>query len=138
MDELYPDSYPFSSQGTTLITDIEWDQIGDSPAMMQLKDAVGCDGQLSVHITIFCYTCNSPHVSLNATLGHVVGTIGVANSRDTLNFGGQRLLVPTKNVPLSLKDGDLNNDTRSCNCHNPQPWMYKAPFEVTCRANLSV
>ena len=134
MDELYPDSYPFSSQGTTFITDIEWGQIGDSPAMMQLKDAVGCDGQLSVRITIFCYTRNSPHVSLNATLGHVVGTIGVANSRDTLNFGGQRLLVPTKNVPLSLKDGDLNNDTRSCNCHNPQPWMYKAPFEVNMQS----
>ncbi len=136
MDEVYPDSYPFSSQGTTFITDVEWGRAGDSPVMTQLKDAIGFDGQLSVRITIFYYTRNSPRVSFNATVGHVIGTIGVANSRDTLNFGGQRLLVPTKNSPLSLKDDDLNNGTRSCNCKNPQPWMYKAPFEVNKQYKL--
>ena len=130
MDELYPDSYPFSSQGTTFITGVEWGRVDDSLAMMQLKNAVGFDGQLSVRITIFYYIRNSPYVSFNATIGHVIGTIGVANSRDTLNFGGQRLLVPTKHVPLSLKDGKLNNDARSCNCTNPQAWVYRAPFEV--------
>ena len=88
MDELYPDSYLFNSQGTTFITNIEWGRVGDSPAMMQLKDAVGFDGQLSARIAIFYYTRNSPCVSFNATLGHVLGTIGVANPRDTLNFGG--------------------------------------------------
>ena len=131
-DELYQDSYPFSSQGTTFITDIEWGRIGDSLAMVELKNAVGLDGQLSVRITIFYYTRKSPHVAFNATLGNVIGTIGVAHPRDTLNFGGQRLLVPTEKIPLvrNIEDDDLKDDPTVCNCKNSQSWMYKAPFEV--------
>lgn len=136
VDELYPDSYPFSSQGTTFITDIEWGQVDSSPAIIQLKNDIGSNGQLSVRITIFYYTRNSPRVSFNATLGHVIGTIGVAKPRDTLNFGGQRILLPIEDIPLDIKGDDWNNNPTSCNCKNSLPLMYKAPFEVNMQQKL--
>lgn len=132
--ELYQDSFPLGSQGTTFVTDVDWNDLEDSPALIQLKNAIEeSDGKLSVRITIFYYTRNyPPYVALNATLGYVVGTIGVAKpNTDTLNFGGQRLLSPTDKVPLDIendfgesdlcKDQDLSNYTT---------WMNNAPFEV--------
>lgn len=131
--ELYQDSFPFGSQSTTFITDVEWGNLGGSQALQELKAALlrqGPQAKLSVRITLFYYTRNyPPYVALNATLGYVIGTVGVAHPDDTLNFGGQRLLSQTSNTPLdmSFTPGDLCYDQ---NIADYTPWLSMAPFEV--------
>ena len=130
--ELHQDSFPFGSQGTTFLTDIEWGDVGDSQVLQELKAALVIRGShtMSVRITLFYYTRNyPPYVALNATLGYVVGTIGLSQPDDTLNFGGQRLLSTTANNPLDLTftPEDLCYDQEVAGYN---PWLSKAPFEV--------
>ena len=130
--ELYQDSFPFGSQGTTFLTDIDWGDLENSVVLKQLKNAVGTGGKLSIRISVFYYTRNyPPYVAINATLGYVVGTIGIATSRDTLNFGGERLLSPNREVPLEIEDDfDENDLCKGQDLSDYATWMSNAPFEV--------
>lgn len=128
--ELFQDSFPLGAQATSRITDIDWSNIGDSQALSELQTAAN-GGDLQVRISIHYYTRNYPtYVPYNATLGYVVGVIGIPSTRDTLNVPGQRAMsfvgFP---IDLTFDEGDL--------CYGYEddiaqfgPWMYTAPFEV--------
>ena len=137
-NELYQDSFPFGASGTTVIDNVDWSaDLGDSTVLQQLKTASEetADGKLSVRVALFFYTRNLPsYVAKNATLGYVIGSIGVPSTTDTLNVGGQRVMIPTGNTPIGMtfEEGDL--------CYNQditlyQPWMSKTPFEIDSTTN---
>ena len=129
-DELFQDSFPLGGQSTTRITDVDWNNLGNSQALNELRSAAN-GGDLMVRLSIFYYTRNyPPYIALNATLGYVVGVIGVPGPRDTLNVPGQRVLEFT-NFPVGLKfnQGDLCEGYED-NIAQFGPWMYTAPFEV--------
>ena len=130
--ELFQDSFPLGAQATSRITDIDWSNVGDSQALADLQTAAAANGgDLQVRISIHYYTRNYPtYVPYNATLGYVVGVIGIPSERDTLNVPGQRAMsfvgFP---IGLTFEEGDL--------CYGKEdditqfgPWMYTAPFEV--------
>ena len=128
--ELYQGSFALGAQSTTKIKDILWKNLGGSLALSQLQIAVGDDEDLVVRITFHYYTRNYPsYVAYNATLGYVIGVIGVPSDSDTLNVPGEREMTATGQVPhgLSFESCDL--------CHDEElseygPWMYTAPLEV--------
>jgi hypothetical protein len=129
--ELYQDDFPWASQNTAIISDIEWGNLGDSLAMTQLKEAAS-DGKLQMRITTFYHTQNyPPYVARNATLGYILGVIGVANASDTENVPGERAMF-FKNQPLGLTANEDENDL----CYNQSnltdfgKWTNFAPFEV--------
>ncbi len=135
-EELFQDSFPLGGQSTTRITDIDWKNIGDSQALNDLKDAA-TGGDLMVRISIFYYTRNYPtYVPYNATLGYVVGVIGVPGPRDTLCVPGQRAMT-FSNFPIGLTfdHGDLCDGFED-NIAQFGPWMYTAPFEVDRDKNV--
>lgn len=133
--ELYQDSFPFSSQSTTTITNIMWPKKDNkkSKGLAQLKhhSETRSGGNLAVRITLQYYTRNYPsYVPYNATLGYVYGVIGIPGERDTLNVPGDRVMFPTKYLPTGLtnfKNGDLCSGQNVTEYH---PWVNTAPFEV--------
>ena len=128
--ELYQDSFPFGAQSTTTITNIQWDNLKNSEALSQLQDAAGSDGNLAVRISVFYYTRNyPPYVAHNATLGYVVGVIGVPSPSDTLNVPGDRSMSPTSNTPSVTYD-DTSDLCYQQDLSSFMPWMNTAPFEV--------
>ena len=128
--ELYQDSFPLGAQSTTTITNVQWGNLKNSDALSQLQDAAVSKGNLTVRVTMFYYTRNyPPYVAYNATLGYVVGVIGVPSPSDTLNVPGARSMSPTSNAP------SVTYDDSSDLCYQQdlsafRPWMNIAPFEV--------
>ena len=128
----YQDSFPLGSQGTTVITDIQWgEDLSKSVAMQQLKTASErFGGKLSVRVSFYLYTRNyAPYVMHNFTLGYYVGSIGVARPREAMNFGGERLLTYEGLSPPTL----VFDETDSCSGESLAdyfPWMGRAPFKV--------
>ena len=128
--ELYQDTFPVAAQSTTTITNIQWGNLKNSEALRQLQDAAGSNGNLTVRISMFYYTRNYPlYVAYNATLGYVVGVIGVPSPSDTLSIPGARSMSPTSNTP------SVTYDDTSDLCYRQdlsafRPWMNTAPFEV--------
>ena len=133
------DTFPLGSQGTTILTDIEWGDLRNSPSLQQLKDK--CESgsnKLSIRVSYYYYTRNyEPLVPYRFTLGNVVGTIGVYNDGETLNFGGDRLMTSEGLDPpeLTFNQGD------SCyglNISEQAPWTLNAPFKLRDNGNKEV
>ena len=109
---LYQEDLPLASQNTAIISDIDWGCLRDSLAMTQLREAANSNnGKLQMRISTHYHTQNyPPFVARNATLGYIVGVIGVANENDTDNIPGERGLF-FKDQPIGLKydtvEGDL-------------------------------
>ena len=109
---LYQEDLPSASQNTAIISDIDWGCLRDSLAMTQLREAASSNnGKLQMRISTRYHTQNyPPFVARNATLGYIVGVIGVANENDTDNIPGERGLF-FKDQPIGLKydtvEGDL-------------------------------
>ena len=118
----------------TRIENIVWNDLGESLALQQLRNAselVG--GKLSVRIAHYLYTSFDDEG--NFTIGNVVGTIGVAKPGEPLNFGAERIMsfqnVPLANIPLEFDDScyeSVQNGTRYY-------WAYKAPFQIKERGD---
>ena len=106
----------FGASSTTTITDIIWNPENDrnSTILKDLREASLENGNtLQVSISLYFYTRNySLSVPHNFTLGYVVGTIGIYEEGEPLNYGGERVLIP--------KDPSLGI----------QAPMYKAAFKV--------
>lgn len=148
-------SHAVGSQFTTTITDIDWHNLGggdgggshggqpeegtrrhESEVLSQLRQASmrsggGDGGRLSVRVTMFHYTRNyAPSIALNATLGYVMGAIGVPSEREAFNVPGARGMFP-KDPPLGLTFKE-----KSDICHEYKgstkslTWTNFAPFEV--------
>ena len=127
--ELFQDSFPLGGQATTTITGVDWGDVSQSQALQELKSAAG-GRDLAVRITFYYYTRNYPtYVPYNATLGYVVGVIGVPSDSDTLNVPGERVMSATGNVP-EVTYTDPNDLCNGQNLVNYPPWMNDAPFEV--------
>ena len=135
------DSFPFGSQGTTILTDIEWGDLHNSPSLQQLKDK--CESgsnKLSIRVSYYYYTRNyEPLVPYRFTLGNIVGTIGVYNDGETLNFGGDRLMI---SEGLDHDPPQLTfNQSDSCyglNISEQAPWTSNAPFKIRDTGNKEV
>lgn len=124
-------SFPFGAQGTTIITDVEWGELGDSIALQQLKVASEeSEENLSVRVSYYLYTRNyAPYVMHNFTLGYFIGSVGAARPGEPLNFGGERILTSEGVSPPTLSFDD--SDTCSGeDVANYMPWMWKAPFKI--------
>ena len=123
------DSVPFGSQGTTILTDIEWGDTRNSPALQELRvRSTRGSGKLSIRVSYYFYPRNyGALVPYAFALGYVVGTIGVYDNGETLNFGGDRMLIPDQLPQLTFDQSD------SCYEENPEEygsWTGKAPFEL--------
>ena len=125
------DSLPLGSQGTTILTDIEWGDTQNSPALQELTDkSASGSGKLSIRVSYYFYLRNyGALVPYTFALGYIVGTIGVYDNGETLNFGGDRMLIPDKLPQLTFD--------RSDSCYEENPNKYgswtgtcKAPFEL--------
>ena len=131
--ELYQDTFPYGALSTTVITDLQWYDLRQSTALRELKSlAEATGGNLSVRITLFYYTRNLPsYVPFNATLGYVVGTIGITNPTDTFNVPGQRIMNPSGNLPIGLtfprEDLCYHQNLSS---FDDNYWISTTPFEV--------
>lgn len=98
-------------------------------ALQELQSAAG-GGDLAVRITFYYYTRNYPtYVPYNATLGYVLGVIGVPSAYDTLNVPGERVMSATGNVP-EVTYTDPNDLCNGQKLVDYSPWMNDAPFEV--------
>ena len=116
-----------STQYTTTITGIDWQELGDSEALTQLRKAAGDDGELSVRITMNYYTRNyEPYAQYNFTLGRIVGSIGVQRDGDTLNVPGDRAMF-TKNDPIGMHF-DEDDLCYMQNISAYAPWTNTAAF----------
>ena len=126
-----PGGESFSAQSMTTITDIEWNV---EPAMGSFLedfkaafDATGMN-KLVVRITQYAYRYGGD----DASLGHVVGVIGIPSDTDTLNVPGDRFMIPTDSIPDGL-DYELCGDCKYNGNDVDQtktPWMAQAPFKV--------
>ena len=128
--ELFQNSLHKASQSKSTIRDISWGNLGGSEALRQLREAAG-DGELAVRINLSYHTTNyPPYVAHNATLGYVVGALGVPSPSDTLNVPGERAMFFRENpVGLSFPSNDL------CSTQDPleaqyNVWTNVAPFEL--------
>ena len=70
-------STTFGSQGTTILTDIEWGDTHNSPALQELRDrSANGSGKLSIRVSYYFYPRNyGALVPYTFALGYVVGTI---------------------------------------------------------------
>ena len=128
------ESHRIGTKSVTKLKNVKWgDDVSESPVLRQLKErATESGGDLSVSMTIYFYTRDTPsYLFTNFTLGHVVGTIGIAKPDEAMNFNGDRLLsyegVGQPHLPLSMNDSCYNYQKNQTN--HPY-WMYKAPFQV--------
>lgn len=127
--ELFQHSFPLGSQSTTTITGVYWGDVSQFQALQELQSAAG-GGDLAVRITFYYYTRNYPtYVPYNATLGYVLGVIGVPSAYDTLNVPGERVMSATGNVP-EVTYTDPNDLCNGQKLVDYSPWMNDAPFEV--------
>lgn len=133
--QLYQSSFGQASQSTTTITDIDWSNLGGSEVLSQLREGAGnSGGDLAVRISLFYHTNNyPPYVAHNATLGYVVGVIGVPSPSDTLTVPGERAMFFKGNpVGMAFHPGDL------CYGQNISvfgEWTNFTPFEVDSERN---
>lgn len=81
--------YPYSSQFTTTVTNIHWQDLRDSKVLKQLQNAVG-EGALTLRGTMFHHP--SDYLPSNATYGYLLGVIGAPSPSDTLNVPGERAM----------------------------------------------
>ncbi len=130
----YVHDFALGAQSTTFITGVDWINFEDSAVLTQLQE-VSNRGNLMVRITLQYYTSDfKPYISHNATLGYVLGVIGVPSSSDTLNFPGERVMVNTSNIPAGLTF-DTNDLCHQQDLSYHAPWMFTAPFEVDLLRN---
>ena len=124
-------THPLGSQGTTILTDIEWGDLRNSPSLQQLKDKCESESnKLSVRVSYYNYTRNyQPLVPYRFTLGNVVGSIGVYNDGETLNFGGDRLMTSEGLDPPQLTFSQ-SDSCYGLNISKKAPWTSNAPFKL--------
>ena len=125
------DSFPLGAQGTTILTDIEWGDLRNSPSLQQLKDKCESESnKLSIRVSYYYYTRNyGPLVPYQFTLGNVVGSIGVYNDGETLNIGGDRLMTSEGLDPPQLTFSQ-NDSCYGLNISKKAPWTSNAPFKL--------
>ena len=114
------------ANSASVISEITWGNISESPIMQELKDSSNQHGgKLSISITIYSYTSRS-HYASNDTLGYVIGTIGSQQLNEPVLVSGERILsyegVPQYNVCHK-------EPTHSMPKHM-YTLMYKAPFQI--------
>ena len=108
----------FGTSSTTTITNIVWSEsYKHSPILQELEEASG--NQLQVSLSLYSYRHSDPPPN-NFSLGYVVGTIGISNAGEPLNYGGDRVLIP--------KVSDFP----------PNSLTFKAPFKVHSQNLLTV
>lgn len=130
--ELYQYDFQWTGQSTATISEIDWNHLGTSLAVTQLKDAAAAvGGTLQMRITLFYHTQNyPPYVARNATLGYVLGVIGVSSKNDVDNIPGERGMFFKKD-PLDLTyDKDVGDLCYKKNLKDFDHWVNFAPFEV--------
>ena len=116
-------SHWLGAKGTTRITNVLWGNISFSEALKQLYNN-GITKELSVSQNLFFYTRSFPkYLQHNFTLGYVVGTIGVGEANEPLNFGGERLMTFED---VNQTDIAFNPELKCNNSYAIK--MYKAPF----------
>ena len=140
--------------GTQSVTtmDVElWGDLKESEALRELKGGYSDTKKLSVRVTLF-YTTRRflPYIPYNASLGYVVGTIGMhdtfpespqpGRTYDAVNVPGKRGFVWLRNNerPKNLK---FEGEDDICKGLSPeeidrQQWVNFAPFEVTTQHYL--
>ena len=115
------------TQGTTILTDIEWINIKNSTALQQLKEAAESgSGKLSIRVSYYYF--HGCQVLSCFTIGRVVGSIGVYDETETLNIGGERLMTSDNASPPSLTF-DVTDSCYGVNASG-QPWTYNTPFKL--------
>ena len=123
--DLKAGSHWFGSKGTTKITNVTWGDTSFSEALNQLYNN-GITKELSIGQNYFFYTMTYPeYLPHNFTLGYVVGTIGVVEINEPLNFGGERLMTfeEVNQSDIAFQPG--------LKCRNAYAIkLYKAPFVV--------
>lgn len=133
-DEVHHGEYPFqftfpqAAQFATIVTGVDWNDLGDSEVLTQLKNSVG-EGNLALRVTMSYFTRHYEfYKALNATFGYLIGVIGVADPSDSLSVPGERTMY-SKGTPLRLKfdSGDL---CYGMNLSRFDPWLNVAYFEV--------
>lgn len=124
-------------QFTITVSNIEWGNLDlKSEVLNQLHDIVGDGGKLSVRITLFYTTRNFwPYVAHNATLGYVIGTVGVHDKYDTTNVPGKRAMFP-KHPPVlpHFPPGDICSTYRGD--YYDLQWTNFAPFEIGTKNDM--
>ena len=138
-------SHYFSSKGASVITNIKWNEMLDSPTLIALKSKSDehNGGKLSISLTLFFTTTGSSpdkYKSENFTLAYVIGSIGVASDDESVPFIGSRLLSyenieQQPDLPLSSNDSCFQYQTPD---KNHAVWMYKAPFQIYSDRRLTV
>ena len=139
-DSLQQDTYPRGALATTTLTNVTWKEGNlNSEVLEELRSKSQENGNtLQVSLLLYFYTRNhKEYVDRNFTLGYVVGTVGVYEPGEPLNYGGNRLLSPFKdgNAPKGLKFEDENDSCYGKNLSLFNPWMYKSPFIVNNRTS---
>ena len=90
------------AQSTTKLTNIQWSddlaELGASSVLHQLKE-LATMSELSVRISQYAFNYGRQ----NATLGYVVGAMGIPSEADTLNYPGQRAMFPTRKMARNLE-----------------------------------
>ena len=132
-------SHTLGSQGTTILTNIKWGDIKNSPLLQQLKKK--CESgsnKLSIRVSYYYYTRNyEPLVPYRFTLGNVVGTIGVYNDIETLNFGGDRLMT-SEGLDHPRVTFDQYDSCSGVSISKEDPWTSNAPFKLRDTGNKEV
>ena len=128
------ESHRYGAKSVTRLRNLSWgEDVNKSPVLRQLKERVENGAELSVSMSIYFYTRNHPaYLFTNFTLGHVVGTIGIAESNEPMNFNGDRLLSfegvqQPQDINLAKNDSCFKYEIST---KNHPHWMYKAPFHV--------
>ena len=117
-----------ASQYATIVTGIDWHDLGDSEVLAQLQNAVG-EGDLAFRATMSYYTRHFvPYRVHNATYGYLIGVIGVADPSDSLHAPVERAMY-SKDRPLGMKFG-RDDLCYGMNLSLFDPWTHVAYFEV--------
>ena len=129
--ELYQNSHGQGALSTIKVSDIDWGNMGDSKVLTQLRQDAesSADRELVVRVSLFYHTQNyPPYVAHNATLGYVMGVIGVPSPSDTCSIPGERALFFKNNpVRLTFEPDDL---CYGQNISAYGDWTNFAPVEV--------
>ena len=124
----YPADRCLSAKSASVISNIKWGKISESPTLQGLKEASDQQGgKLSLSLTVYSYISINPYSQLNKhndTLGHLIGTIGPPNLNEPVLIAGERMLSYEGVPQPHLYDTRLQNGSR------PNALMYNAPFQI--------
>ena len=122
---------PTGAHGTNTITDVEWIDLRNSPALQQLKDAYEQGSKkLSVRVCVCNYTRDyAPLAPYAFNLGNVIGTIGIYYDGEAVNVGGDRLMTPDGLQNPDITFG-VDDSCQADDIEEFAPWVGRAPFKL--------